>query len=178
MTNNDDLKALVRSIPDFPKVGIMFRDITTLVRDAHGFPLAIDRMAEMVGGGHTVVAGIEARGFIFGAALAQRLGLGFVLIRKKDKLPGHTVGMNYALEYGTDRIEIHADAVGAGENVLLVDDLIATGGTAEAAVKLLRSTGASVRTAAFVIDLPDLGGAVKLQALDITPLSLMRFEGH
>lgn len=175
MADNDDLKALVRAIPDFPKPGIMFRDITTLVRDAHGFPLAIDRMAELVGNGHTVVAGIEARGFIFGAALAQRLGLGFVLIRKKDKLPGQTIGMNYALEYGADRIEIHADAVAKGDVVLLVDDLIATGGTAEAAVKLLRSTGATVKDAAFVIDLPELGGSKKLRLLDVTSLSLMIF---
>ncbi len=175
MHDNDDLKALVRAIPDFPKPGIMFRDITTLVRDAHGFPLAIDRMAEIVGNGHTVVAGIEARGFIFGAALAQRLGLGFLMIRKKDKLPGHTIGMNYALEYGMDRIEIHADSIGPADVVLLIDDLIATGGTAEAAVKLIKSTGARISKAAFVIDLPDFGGSKKLEALDVASLSLMNF---
>ncbi len=175
MPDNDDLKSLVRAIPDFPKPGIMFRDITTLVRDAHGFPLAIDRMAELVGNGHTVVAGIEARGFIFGAALAQRLGLGFLMIRKKDKLPGHTIGMNYALEYGMDRIEIHADSIGTSDVVLLIDDLIATGGTAEAAVKLIRSTGATISTAAFVIDLPQLGGSQKLEVMDVSSLSLMNF---
>lgn len=176
---NDDLKALVRTIPDYPKPGIMFRDVTTLTRDATGFTRAIDRMAAMVEGrSFSMIAGIEARGFIFGAALAQHMGLGFLLVRKKDKLPGRTLGLNYALEYGSDRIEIHADAVGDQDHVLLVDDLIATGGTADAATRLIRSTGATLTTAAFVIDLPELGGAARLQALGVEVSCLMSFPGH
>lgn len=176
---NDDLKALVRTIPDYPKPGIMFRDVTTLTRDANGFTRAIERMAMQVDGTRfTMIAGIEARGFIFGAALAQYMGLGFLLVRKKDKLPGRTLGINYALEYGSDRIEIHADAVSEKDRVLLVDDLIATGGTAEAATRLIRSTGAVLTNAAFVIDLPDLGGAARLAALDVQVSSLMAFAGH
>jgi adenine phosphoribosyltransferase len=179
MTNNDDLKALVRTIADYPKPGILFRDITTLVRDSHGFPEAVRRMAALAAHTQaTVVAGIEARGFVFGAALAQHLGLGFVLVRKKDKLPGQTIGINYALEYGSDRIEIHADAIAAEARVLLVDDLIATGGTAAAAIELIRSTGASITDAVFAIDLPELGGAEKLRALNVTPHALFAFEGH
>ena len=176
---NDDLKALVRTIPDYPKPGILFRDITTLVRNGDGFRKSVERMADLAAADHpTLIAGIEARGFLFGAAMAAQLGLGFVLVRKKDKLPGQTLGINYALEYGADRIEIHADAVSAGDRVVLVDDLIATGGTASAAVHLLRSTGAAVATALFVIDLPDLGGADRLRELGVTPQSLMAFEGH
>jgi adenine phosphoribosyltransferase len=178
-THNDDLKALIRTIADYPKPGIMFHDITTLVRDAYGFTQTIRRMADLTA--HTkptVIAGIEARGFVFGAALAQHLGLGFVLVRKKDKLPGKTIGINYALEYGSDRIEIHADAFAADARVLLVDDLIATGGTAAAATSLIRSTGATVAHAVFVIDLPQVGGAMKLRALNVEPLSLLTYDGH
>ncbi len=179
MTNNDDLKSLIRTIPDYPKPGIMFRDITTLVRDARGFPESVRRMGQLaLAGNPTVIAGIEARGFVFGAALAQHLGLGFVLVRKKDKLPGQTIGINYALEYGSDRIEIHADALEPGARVLLVDDLVATGGTAAAAISLIRSTGATVSDAVFAIDLPALGGAAKLRALEVTPHALFAFEGH
>jgi adenine phosphoribosyltransferase len=179
VSHNDDLKALVRTIADYPKPGILFRDITTLVRDAYGFAESVRRLAALTASAKpTVIAGIEARGFVFGAALAQHLGLGFVLVRKQDKLPGHTIGINYALEYGTDRIEIHADALDAADHVLLVDDLIATGGTAAAAIELIRTTGASIATAAFIIDLPELGGAAKLRGLGIEPLSLMAFEGH
>jgi adenine phosphoribosyltransferase len=179
MTNNDDLKALVRTIADYPKPGIMFRDITTLVQDSHGFPESVRRMAALAAHTQpTVIAGIEARGFVFGAALAQHLGLGFVLVRKKDKLPGQTIGINYALEYGSDRIEIHADAIAPAARVLLVDDLIATGGTAAAAIDLIRSTGAQISDAVFAIDLPALGGAAKLQALGVTPHALFAFEGH
>lgn len=176
---NADLAALVRSIPDFPKPGIIFRDITTLLLDGSGFRATIERMAEGVRGRPLdAVAGIEARGFLFGAALAHALGLGVVLLRKQNKLPGSVLGVNYALEYGQDRIEMHADAVRPLMRVLLVDDLIATGGTALAGVQLLREAGAIVSHAAFVIDLPDLGGAEKLRAAGVEPLSLIAFPGH
>ncbi len=174
-----DLKSLVRTIPDYPKKGILFRDITTLIEHPEGFKDSIEQIASRYRGqGITHVAGIEARGFIFGAGVAIALGTGFIPIRKKGKLPGETIGQNYALEYGVDTIEIHADVVGAGDRVLLVDDLIATGGTAIAAVGLLRRTGAQCDDAAFVIDLPDIGGAAKLQAEGVAVRSLMAFEGH
>ncbi len=174
-----DLKALVRTIPDYPKKGILFRDITTLIEHPEGFKESIEAIASRYRGqGITHVAGIEARGFIFGAGVAIALGVGFIPVRKKGKLPGETIGQNYALEYGVDTIEIHADVLDAGDKVLLVDDLIATGGTAIAAVGLLRRTGASVADAAFVIDLPDLGGAAKLAGEGIVVNSLMAFEGH
>jgi len=176
---DDPLRALIRTIPDFPKPGIQFRDITTVLRDAEGFQLALVRM--QAAEAHdiiTMIAGIEARGFIFGAALASRMGLGFVPIRKKDKLPGRTLGMNYALEYGQDRIEIHDDAIGAGDRIALVDDLIATGGTAVAATQLLRSAGAIVPVAVFLVDLPDLGGAARLRSEGLDVQSLVAFEGH
>lgn len=174
-----DLKSLVRTIPDYPKKGILFRDITTLIEHPQGFRESIEQItATHRGAGITHVAGIEARGFIFGAGVAISLGVGFVPIRKKGKLPGETIGQNYALEYGVDTIEIHADVLGAGDKVLLVDDLIATGGTAIAAVGLLRRTGAVVDNAAFVIDLPDLGGAEKLRAEHVAIHSLIAFEGH
>ncbi|WCM29329.1 adenine phosphoribosyltransferase [Sphingomonas sp. QA11] len=175
---NDDLRALIRTIPDFPKPGIMFRDITTLLLDARGFALSIDRMAASVGGKVDLVAGIEARGFLFAAALAIPLNAGVLLIRKDGKLPGATIAEDYALEYGTDRIAIHADACTPGATVLLVDDLIATGGTARAAVRLLRKAGAIVTQAAFVVDLPELGGADALRADDIDVRSLVAFDGH
>ena len=174
-----DLKSLVRTIPDYPKKGILFRDITTLIEHPEGFRESIERIAAAYRGqGFTHVAGIEARGFIFGAGVAIALGTGFVPIRKKGKLPGETIGQNYALEYGVDTIEIHADVVAAGHKVLLVDDLIATGGTALAAVGLLRRTGATCDDAAFVIDLPDIGGAAKFEAEGVKVNSLMAFEGH
>ncbi|WEK05184.1 MAG: adenine phosphoribosyltransferase [Candidatus Devosia phytovorans] len=174
-----DLKALVRTIPDYPKKGILFRDITTLIEDPEGFKESIERIASQYRGqGISHVAGIEARGFIFGAGVAIALGVGFIPVRKKGKLPGETIGQNYALEYGVDTIEIHADVLKAGDVVLLVDDLIATGGTAIAAVGLLRRTGASVTKAAFAIDLPDLGGAAKLKAEGVEVSALMEFEGH
>jgi len=174
-----DLKALIRSIPDYPKPGIIFRDITSLIEDSDGFRTSVERLAAAHRGvGVTKVAGIEARGFIFGAGVAIALGVGFVPVRKAGKLPGETMGQNYALEYGVDTIEIHADAVDSGDTVLLVDDLIATGGTAVAAVALLRRTGASVRHAAFVIDLPDIGGAARLRAMDVAVTTLVSFEGH
>ena len=174
-----DLKSLVRSIPDYPKKGILFRDITTLIEDPAGFRESVDRLAELHRGlGITHVAGIEARGFIFGAGVAIALGVGFIPVRKKGKLPGETIGQNYALEYGVDTIEIHADVLSNVHKVLLVDDLIATGGTAIAAVGLLRRTGAICDNAAFVIDLPDLGGADKLRAESVEVFKLMDFEGH
>jgi len=173
-----DLKSLVRTIPDYPKKGILFRDITTLIESPVGFRESVERMAARYQGlGITHVAGIEARGFIFGAGVAIALGAGFIPVRKSGKLPGETIGQNYALEYGVDTIEIHADVVGEGDHVLMVDDLIATGGTAIAAVKLLRRTGALVEHAAFVIDLPALGGVAKLQDEAIEVSSLMTFEG-
>ena len=175
--SNDDLKALVRTIPDYPHAGIMFRDITTLLLDGSGFSLCIERMAASLPVRPDLVAGIEARGFIFGAALARHLGVGLVLLRKKNKLPGRVVGVNYALEYGTDRIEMHADAVQSGQSVCLVDDLIATGGTAMAGVELLQSAGAVVPQACFAIDLPELGGARRLRDAGVAVSSLMAFDG-
>lgn len=174
-----DLKSLVRSIPDYPKKGILFRDITTLIEHPEGFKESVERLAEAHRNlGFTHVAGIEARGFIFGAGVAIALGVGFVPVRKKGKLPGETIGQNYALEYGVDTIEIHADVLEKGDKVLLVDDLIATGGTALAAVALLRRTGATVENAAFVIDLFDLGGAERLEHVGVEVFKLIDFEGH
>jgi adenine phosphoribosyltransferase len=174
-----DLKPLVRSIPDYPKKGILFRDITTLIEHPEGFRESIERIASAHRGlGITHVAGIEARGFIFGAGVSIAMGVGFIPIRKKGKLPGETIGQNYALEYGVDTIEIHADVLEAGDKVLLVDDLIATGGTALAAVSLLRRTRAEVKHAGFVIDLFDLGGADKLRAQGVEVFKLIDFEGH
>jgi adenine phosphoribosyltransferase len=174
-----DLKAAVRTIPDYPKPGILFRDITTLLGDARAFRRAIDELARpFADAGVDKVAGIEARGFILGGAVAHGLAAGFVPIRKKGKLPHETVRIAYSLEYGVDEMEIHADAIGSGQRVLLIDDLIATGGTAVAAVNLLRQIGANVVAACFVIDLPDLGGAEKLRALGVDVMTLMSFEGH
>jgi adenine phosphoribosyltransferase len=174
-----DLRTLVRTIPDYPKPGIMFRDISTLLGDAQGLTACIEQMAAPYRDrGVEAVAGIEARGFILGGAVAERLGCGFVPIRKKGKLPAKAIGQDYELEYGTDIIEVHEDGIAAGEKVLLVDDLIATGGTAEAAVKLLRKLGAEIVGAAFVIDLPDLKGCGKLQALGVECHTLIAFEGE
>ena len=174
-----DLESLVRSIPDYPKKGILFRDITTLIEHPQGFRESVERLTDAHRDkGITHVAGIEARGFIFGAGVAIALGVGFIPIRKKGKLPGETIGQNYALEYGVDTIEIHADVVGQGDTILLIDDLIATGGTALAAVALLRRTGATVRHAGFVIDLYDLGGAEKLRHMDVEVFRLIDFAGH
>ena len=175
---NADLRALIRTIPDYPKPGIQFRDITTLLLDGPGFAATIERLAAAAGPVPDLIAGIEARGFVFGAALAQRLGCGLVLLRKRNKLPGRVTGINYALEYGQDRIEMHADAVESGARVLLVDDLIATGGTALAGVELLRGAGAVVTQASFVIDLPDLGGAARLRGAGVAVEALVSFEGE
>ena len=174
-----DLQSLVRTIPDYPKKGVLFRDITTLIEHPEGFKESVERIASTYRErGITHVAGIEARGFFFGAGVAIALGEGFIPLRKKGKLPGETIGQNYALEYGVDTIEIHADVLDSNDTVLLGDDLIATGGTALAAVGLLRRTGAKVNDAAFVIDLPALSGASKLQAEGVAVSSLMAFEGH
>jgi adenine phosphoribosyltransferase len=156
----------------------MFRDITTLLKDPVGFRVTINELAKRYADMKIDrIAGIEARGFILGAALAYQLGLGFVLIRKKGKLPAETVGQNYDLEYGTDRIEMHVDAVSKGEKVLLVDDLIATGGTAEAACKLIESMGGKIVECCFVIDLPDLGGRSRLEKHGQKVFALCEFEG-
>ena len=175
----DNLKNLVRTIPDYPKPGIMFRDVTTLFADAQGFKATIARLAEPYRTEPVdAVAGIEARGFILGGAVADRLGCGFIPVRKKGKLPHETVAQDYELEYGTDTIEVHADAISQGERILVVDDLIATGGTAEAAIKLIRRLGGVVVGAAFVIDLPEIGGRKKLEGMDVGCHVLMDFEGH
>ena len=175
---NDDLKALVRTISDFPKPGIEFRDVTTLLLDPHGLAEAVRRLAASVEGKVDLVAAIEARGFILGAALALQLGAGLLLIRKDGKLPGATIAEDYALEYGTDRLAMHVDACAPGAGVLLADDLIATGGTALAAARLVRRSGGEVIGARFLIDLPELGGADALRAEGIDVHALMTFEGH
>ena len=173
------LKDSIRAIPDYPKPGILFRDITTLLGHAPMFRLAVEEMARpWADTGVERVAGIEARGFILGGAVAHRLAAGFVPIRKKGKLPHATVRVAYSLEYGLDEMEMHRDAIAAGERIILIDDLIATGGTAEAAVKLLRSLGAEILAACFVIDLPELGGARRLEAMDVPVRSLVAFQGH
>jgi adenine phosphoribosyltransferase len=174
-----DLRDSVRSILDYPKPGIVFRDITTLLGNARAFRRAVDELVQPWAGMKIdKVAGIEARGFILGGAVAHQVSAGFVPIRKKGKLPHKRVSVTYALEYGEDEIEMHADALVEGERVVLVDDLIATGGTAEAAVKLLRQLGAEVLAACFVIDLPDLGGSEKLRGLGVPVRTLVSFEGH
>jgi adenine phosphoribosyltransferase len=174
-----DLRAAIRTIPDYPKPGIMFRDITTLLGNARTFRRAVDELVQPWAGMKIdKVAGIEARGFILGGAVAHQVSAGFVPIRKKGKLPHTTVRIAYSLEYGIDEMEMHKDAVEPGERVILVDDLIATGGTAEAAVKLLRQMGANVLAACFIVDLPDLGGAAKLRKLDVPVRTLVAFEGH
>lgn len=174
-----DLKAYIRTIPDYPKPRIMFRDITTLLGDGAAFRQAVDEMvAPLRDLKIDKVAGIEARGFILGGVIAHQLSAGFVPLRKKGKLPYQTAQAEYALEYGTDIIEMHLDAVAPGERVLLVDDLIATGGTALAGLDLLRRGGAEIVGASFVVDLPDLGGGDRLRAAGIEVTSLLQFEGH
>ena len=174
---NDDLRALIRTIPDFPKPGVQFRDITTLLLDGRGFAAAVERLCERVGEAPDLVAGIEARGFAIGAALAQRLGCGLILVRKDGKLPGLTIAEDYALEYGSDRLAMHVDACAPGARVLLADDLVATGGTALAAARLLRRAGATLTAAAFIVDLPDLGGAGRLRDAGVEVHSLVSFAG-
>lgn len=173
------IRGLVRTIPDYPKAGIQFRDITTLLQDKQGFAAVIDALtAHYVAFKVDKVVAVEARGFIIGAALAARLGVGFVPVRKPGKLPAATIAQSYMLEYGTDTLELHADAIQSGEHVLLVDDLIATGGTALAAVALVRQLGGLVTQAAFVIDLPELGGMQQLLAAGVQGIALCQFAGH
>ncbi len=174
-----DVKSIIRTIPDYPKPGIMFRDVTTLMGHPQAFAHVIKLFVEAYKASSIdKVAGIEARGFVFGAALAQTLGTGFVPIRKKGKLPGDTYSRTYELEYGQDTLEIHKDAVTTGERVLLIDDLLATGGTALAAMALLEEAGAAPAGAAFVVDLPELGGKKRLTDAGADVLTLIEFEGH
>ena len=174
-----NIKDCIRTIPDHPKPGIMFRDITTLLRDARAFRTAVDLMVQPYAGVRIdKVAGIEARGFILGGAVAHQLSVGFVPVRKKGKLPWKRIAQDYALEYGVDAMEMHEDALKAGDQVLLVDDLIATGGTALAAVKLIEQLGGRVAGASFIVDLPELGGLEKLRALGLHVDAICAFEGH
>ena len=177
-TLTEELEGSIRAIPDYPKPGIVFRDITSLLGDARAFRRACDALVHpYIGIGVAQVAGIEARGFILGGAIAHQLTSGFVPVRKKGKLPGEKASIAYSLEYGVDEMEIHRDAVQPGDKVLLVDDLIATGGTAAAAVRLLKELGADVIAACFVIDLPDLGGRARIEALGVPVRTLVAFEG-
>jgi len=174
-----NLKDAIRTIPDFPKPGIMYRDITTLLTNKTALAQSIAELAAPYTSMNIDnVAGIEARGFIFGTAVAYELGAGFVPIRKKGKLPFDTYEQDYQLEYGQDTIEIHADSIRKGERVLVVDDLIATGGTAEAAIKLIQKTGAEIVGAAFVVDLPDLGGLKRITDMGLPVTALVAYEGH
>ncbi|MEX2650401.1 MAG: adenine phosphoribosyltransferase [Alphaproteobacteria bacterium] len=174
-----ELKDLIRSIPNYPKPGIVFRDITTLLLNPRGLRRVVDELVQpFVGERIDKVAGIEARGFILGGAVAHQLACGFVPVRKKGKLPWETIGQDYELEYGSDRVEIHTDSVRADENILLIDDLIATGGTALAAIRLVERTGGRIVGCSFVIDLPELGGSRRLRDLGHPVLTLVEFEGH
>lgn len=173
------VKSRIRTIPHYPKQGIMFRDITTLLKDPVGFRIMIDELVHRYTGKHIdKVAGIEARGFIIGSVLAYQLGVGFIPVRKKGKLPAETMGQDYDLEYGSDRVEMHVDAVSKGEKVLLADDLIATGGTALATASLIEKLGGSVIECCFAIDLPDIGGRKRLEARGYKVFSLCAFEGE
>ncbi len=173
------IKSSIKSIPDYPKKGIIFRDITSLLEVPTAFQATVDLIAEHYKGhGITKVIGTESRGFIFGAPVALALGLPFILVRKPRKLPRETIAQNYQLEYGEDTLEIHIDAISANDNVLFIDDLLATGGTVEATVKLIRRLGGKVENAAFIISLPELGGAERLQKVGITSYSLVSFDGH
>ncbi|WP_417768296.1 adenine phosphoribosyltransferase [Stappia sp.] len=178
-TVSDELLAAIRTIPDYPKKGVLFRDITTLLGNARAFRRAVDALVQPWAGAKVdQVAGIEARGFILGGAVAHQLSAGFVPIRKKGKLPHETVRIAYSLEYGLDEMEMHKDAITPGEKVILVDDLIATGGTAEAATKLLHQMGAVVVAACFIVDLPDLGGRKRIEDLGVPVRTLVDFPGH
>lgn len=173
------IKASIKSIPDYPKPGILFRDVTSLMEDAAAYKATIEAMVEKYKDmGFTKIVGTEARGFLFGAPLALELGVGFVPVRKPGKLPRATIGQSYELEYGTDTLEIHTDAIVEGDKVLMVDDLLATGGTIEATTKLIRKLGGVVEHAAFVINLPEIGGDKRIEKLGIEVFSLCEFEGH
>jgi len=178
MLQTKTVKDYIRTIVDFPHEGILFRDVTTLFADPRGFRMAVDQMLHPYAGQRIdKVVGLEARGFILGGAIAHQLATGFVPIRKKGKLPGTTISQDYTLEYGEAIVEIHDDAIEAGEHVLIVDDLLATGGTAEAGIKLLERLGANIIGCAFIIDLPDLGGRKLLEAMDMEVHALCEFEG-
>jgi len=173
-----EIRELIRSIPDYPKPGIIFRDITTLLQHPAGFRRAVDELVQPFAGvGINKVAGIEARGFILGGAVAHQLSVGFVAVRKKGKLPWQTISVEYELEYGSDEVEIHIDSLEPGDRVLIVDDLLATGGTATAASQLVRDAGGEVVGASFVIELPDLGGRTRLEDMGVTVRALLEFEG-
>lgn len=179
LRNGMDIGRYIRTIPDYPKAGIMFRDITTLLADPLALRATIDELVwPFLQTDIDYVAGIEARGFILGGAVAHELGKGFIPIRKKGKLPGKTIGQDYELEYGVDTVEVHADAIQAGNKILLVDDLIATGGTASAAIDLIHRTGGELIAACFVIDLPELGGCKKLQDKGVKTHTLIEFDGE
>ena len=174
-----DLAKFIRTVPDFPEPGIMFRDVTTLFAEPQAFKAMIEQFNQQFNGVDIdYIGGIDARGFIIGAALALTREIGFVPLRKKGKLPYETISEDYALEYGTATLELHTDAVSAGSKVLIVDDLIATGGTAIAAVNLFRKLNANVIGCAFLVDLPELGGADKLRSIDVSVTSLCAFDGH
>ena len=173
------IKSRIRTIPDYPKPGIMFRDITPLLQDPVGLRLTIEHLVEpFAGGGVDKVAGIEARGFILAGAVAHELNAGFVAIRKQGKLPHHTIGEDYELEYGVDRVEVHADAILEGEKILLVDDLIATGGTALATIRLVEALGGDIVGCSFIVDLPDLGGAQRIRDTGHGVHTLCEFAGE
>lgn len=173
-----DFTQFIRTIPDYPKPGIQFRDITTLLKDPAGFKACIDSLIERYQGKPIdKIVGIESRGFMFAAPLAYALGIGFIPVRKPGKLPGKTIGHDYALEYGTDRIEVHDDAISPGEHVLIVDDLLATGGTAHAAATLVQKIGGTVLECAFLVNLPDIGGRQRLERMGLSVFALCEFEG-
>jgi adenine phosphoribosyltransferase len=175
----DQIKTLIRTVPDFPSPGVQFRDVTTLISHGEGLKAAVTHLADRAhAAGATLIAGMEARGFIFGAAVAAHLGIGFIPVRKPGKLPVPTIGIDYALEYGRDRLEIDPTAIPPGATVVIIDDLIATGGTALAATALLRQADAQVTHALFVIDLPDLHGADRLRGANLTVDALVAFSGH
>ncbi len=178
MNHQKCVRDYIRTIPDFPVPGVQFRDVTALLNDATGFRLAVDELAEpFAGSGIDAIVGIDARGFVFGGAVAYKLGLPFAPVRKAGKLPGETIKVAYALEYGEAELEIHHDALAAGHHILLIDDLLATGGTAEAAIKLIEHLGGHVEAAIFVIDLPDLGGRRRLEQMGIRVEALCAFDG-
>ena len=173
-----NLKDLIRTIPDYPKDGVMFRDITTLMQHPAGFRRTVDELVHPFAGGDiNRIAGIEARGFILGGAVAHQLSIGFIAVRKKGKLPWQTISVEYELEYGTDELEIHIDSIEKGDRILIIDDLIATGGTAIATTQLVRDAGGEVVGASFIVDLPDLGGRKRLEEMDVPVRCLMEFEG-
>ncbi|ACH65292.1 adenine phosphoribosyltransferase [Aliivibrio fischeri MJ11] len=179
MSTETLIKNSIKSIPDYPKAGIMFRDVTSLMEDPKAYQATIQLLVEKYKqGGFTKIVGTEARGFLFGAPLALELGVGFVPVRKPGKLPRPTIAQTYDLEYGTDTLEIHTDAIVEGDKVLVVDDLLATGGTIEATVKLIRQLGGEVEHAAFVINLPEIGGEARLEGLGLNVYSICEFAGH